>query len=72
MNIDCSSEYCPIVHVFTHNSSVPGPRGLRCHLELAVTNSLWGFSVYLQEIALGQCQQQCHPAASISGSDWVF
>ena len=46
------------VHVFTHHSSTTN---LRCHLELAVTNSLWGFSVYLQEIALGQCHAPVPP-----------
>ena len=44
---------------------------LRCHLELAVTNSLWGFSVYLQEIALGQwiLVDNDH-VTSILASDW--
>ena len=41
------------VHVFTFNSTISNTRTLKCHLELAVTNSLWGFSVYIQEISLG-------------------
>lgn len=62
------------VHVFTHNSSLPGPRGLTCHLELAVTNSLWGFSVYLQEIALGPpSASECDPDNYVQfGRDILF
>ena len=41
------------VHVLSYNSSLSSRRELKCHLELAVTNSLWGFSVYIQEISLG-------------------
>ena len=42
------------VHVLSYNSTISTTRALKCHLELAVTNSLWGFSVYIQEISLGE------------------
>lgn len=40
------------VHVFTYNSSFSQQKSVKCHLELAVINSLWGFSVYIQQISL--------------------
>lgn len=42
------------VHVYTYNSTISRSSHIKCHLELAVTNSLWGFSVYIQEISLGE------------------
>ena len=42
------------VHVYTYNSTISQAKHIKCHLELAVTNSLWGFSVYIQEISLGR------------------
>ena len=49
-----SFSHLTIVHIFTYNSSESNKKSVTCHLELAVTNSLWGFSVYIQEIALGK------------------
>ena len=46
------------VHVLSYNSTISNTRALKCHLELAVTNSLWGFSVYIQEISLGEWEAE--------------
>ena len=47
----CSQHVC-LVHIFSYNSSTSLQRNIKCHLELAVTNSLWGFNIYIQDISL--------------------
>ena len=48
------------VNVFTFNSSWPGlepsRRTLSCHLELYLPSSLYGFSVFIEEMSLGGAQ----------------
>jgi len=49
------------VNVFTFNSSFPGlvPLGrssFSCHLELVLPSSLYGFSVFIEEMSLGGSQ----------------
>ena len=57
------------VHVYTYNSTISRSSHIKCHLELAVTNSLWGFSVYIQEISLGKFQYSGYCVSPDSGLD---
>ena len=61
------------VHVFSFNSSDSNLQSLKCHLELSVPSSLFGFSVFLEEMSLaGSVQSRCPHDFVQFGRDILF
>ena len=61
------------VHVFSFNSSDSNLQTLKCHLELSVPSSLFGFSVFLEEMSLaGSVQSGCPHDFVQFGRDILF
>jgi len=61
------------VHVFSFNSSDSNLQSLKCHLELSVPSSLFGFSVFLEEMSLaGSVQSGCPHDFVQFGRDILF
>ena len=68
-----------VVSVFSFNSSLltpgPGPGGaeFRCHLELYLPSSSYGFSVFIEEMSLsGSLLSGCHHDYVQFGRDILF
>ena len=60
-------------HVFSFNSSDSKLNGLKCHLELAVPSSSFGFSVFLEEMSLsGSVETGCTKDFVQFGRDILF
>ena len=60
------------VHIFSFNSS-SGQESLRCHLELSVPSSLYGFAVFIEEMSLaGSMQSGCNTDFVQFGRDILF
>ena len=61
------------VHVFSFNSSDSNLESLKCHLELSVPSSLFGFSVFLEEMSLaGSVRSGCPHDFVQFGRDILF
>ena len=61
------------VHVFNFNSSDSRRQHLKCHLELSVPSSLFGFSVFLEELSLaGSVESGCPTDFVQFGRDILF
>ena len=60
-------------HVFSYNSSESNLHSLKCHLELSVPSSLFGFSVFLEELSLaGSVKSGCPHDFVQFGRDILF
>ena len=61
------------VHVFSFNSSYFEFSALKCHLELSLPSSLYGFSVFIEEMSLeGSVRSGCHQDFVQFGRDILF
>ena len=61
------------VHVFSFNSSDSNLESLKCHLELSVPSSHYGFSVFLEEMSLaGSVKSGCPHDFVQFGRDILF
>ena len=59
--------------MFSFNSSYSESQELKCHLELSVPSSLYGFSVFIEEMSLaGSVRSGCHQDFVQFGRDILF
>ena len=60
------------VHIFSFNSSTSERNSLKCHLELSVPSSLYGFVVFIEEMSLQSSAAGCTTDFVQFGRDILF
>jgi hypothetical protein len=60
------------VHVFRFNASTSERENLRCHLELSVPSSLYGFVLFIEQMSLQRSVVGCHNDFVKFGRDILF